>query len=356
MFYHQVGFTVHYSIYPLFWTSQARPKSQETKGILLKNVYFVSEIICNDLKKNYNCFIIFLFWKSSYELSDAHSLLFLWGKKKLRKQNCFSDPVWLHLSRKKQGVELHKWHSLSSLFLHPFNCSPSFQVGEEQCKVDNVSWHADHAEIPQDKGENWREIERAGNRHPGGEDQTDCCFLGQWQTCNKKQKQNFRPSVKDTTWSISGKPCINYHDKLDLMANDQFFVTINLNKHVLNVSLFDQQNMHHWMKYLKGRASHGSHKCWNANNILPKNSQHYSIICTRQWQTYQGTSAESKIWCQARCWAGSGHYLWPQRTGPNQNHVPICQKKTKKKENSQNNPLLARKWNHGLAAFSFLIL
>lgn len=78
-------------------------------------------------------------------------------------------------AKRHKGVEFHKWPFLSSLFLHSFNSSPPFHVGEKQRKVDNVCWHADHAEIPQNKGENGCKIKWAGHRHPRGEDQKHCC-------------------------------------------------------------------------------------------------------------------------------------------------------------------------------------
>lgn len=87
--------------------------------------------------------------------------------------------------KKNEGVEFRRWLFLSSLFFHSFDGSPSFQVGEEQRKVDDVCRHADHAEVPQDKGENWCEIEWAGHRDPGGKDQKHGCLFGQRQSCNE---------------------------------------------------------------------------------------------------------------------------------------------------------------------------
>lgn len=92
--------------------------------------------------------------------------------------------------KKKASVEFHKGPFLSSLFLRSFNTSPSFQVGEEKRKVDNVCWHADHAEIPQNEGENACKIEWASHRHPGGEDQKHCSFSGERQSCNKGKYNN----------------------------------------------------------------------------------------------------------------------------------------------------------------------
>lgn len=181
--------------------SQVWPKSQETRSSIQKCVITASQIH-TDIQKwllldQVSGLKIFL-----QILWDAFPVSFLWkvltcvnNAEILWEKICFSDPVRLPAQQKKKkekkkaGVEFHKWPFLSSLLLHSFNCPPSFQVGEEQRKVDNVCWHADHAEIPQNKGKNRCEIERAGHWHPGGKDQKHCSFFGQRQSCSKDKQR-----------------------------------------------------------------------------------------------------------------------------------------------------------------------
>lgn len=102
---------------------------------------------------------------------------------------------------------------LSSLLLHSFNSSPSFQVDEKQCKVDDVCWHADHAEVPQNNGENRREIERSGHWHPGGEEQKRCSFSGKRQSCKKRGKfesikEICKNDIRNAEFSRNADTCI----------------------------------------------------------------------------------------------------------------------------------------------------
>lgn len=185
-------------VYPLsgyMLVSQAMSKSQETKRRIQKSVISITNAhLYTDMTAPLPSFYIKKYFRdllrciSSPVLSCVNDAEILWDK------ICFSDPVQPQRTKKtkqnKNCVEFHMWH-LSSLLLHSFNCSPSFQVDEEQRKVDNVRWHTDHAEIPQHKGKNRCEIERAGHRHPGRQHQKQCSFFGQRQSCNEdKQKES----------------------------------------------------------------------------------------------------------------------------------------------------------------------
>lgn len=114
----------------------------------------------------------------SEKSSHVEIMLKYWGKE-FQIQRGFN-------SAENKAVEFHRWPFLSSLLLHSFDCSPSLQVGEKQCKVNDVCWHADHTEVPQNESKNRCQINRASHWHPGGKHQKWCSFFGQRESCKTK--------------------------------------------------------------------------------------------------------------------------------------------------------------------------
>lgn len=159
------------------------------------------------------------------------------------------NPAGFQDDRKGTFVTFHRQHFLSGFFLNFLNCSPPFQVGVEQCKVDNIRGDTDHAEVSQNKCENGCKIERTGHWNPGGEDQKRCCFFRHRQSC-KEKSQIERISGPQSNivhyWEISHS----------LMSSG---VNILLHIHIM-------QSSNTWNTC----ACHGSQTHWLANDILNK--------------------------------------------------------------------------------------